>query len=396
MRIALIGGSIKNNFGGPSIILGTVKVLREFFPHSEIIFLSCKKEDTYVNPKDYLLDRIAILPRNILKYVLFLLRELKDVDMVLDIWGIAFSDMLEERKILGKIREGIHFIIGKLLKKCVIKYTTDIGPLYSIWSVSIVKFFLNIVDIIFARSKETARLLKEINVKKPIVIAPDAAFIADSIKVNKYAFFGNRKIHRKKIAGISVSHTITKFEKSKGFYIKLITEVIEYLIKEKDMIVILIPNEVYNGEDDSHIAEVIYNNVRYKDHIIVLRKKYTAKELKGIIGLCDILIASRYHSIIAALSQGIPTLAIGWHHKYYGVMDLVGLGDFVYDISKLNLNDILKKIDYMTENYLAIKEKILNKLDKIVKEVFYTGDLIKKVYLKHYLRKCENISFIRK
>jgi polysaccharide pyruvyl transferase WcaK-like protein len=50
-------------------------------------------------------------------------------------------------------------------------------------------------------------------------------------------------------------------------------------------------------------------------------------ELKGIIGACELLVGSRYHALVAALSQNVPSFAISWSHKYGALLNDYGCPD---------------------------------------------------------------------
>lgn len=40
------------------------------------------------------------------------------------------------------------------------------------------------------------------------------------------------------------------------------------------------------------------------------------KKLKAILGTARLVVGSRFHALVSALSQGVPTIAVGWSHKY--------------------------------------------------------------------------------
>lgn len=60
-----------------------------------------------------------------------------------------------------------------------------------------------------------------------------------------------------------------------------------------------------------------------------------AEDLKAMIGVCDIMLGSRFHALIAALSSGVPAVAVGWAHKYPELLGEFGMEHLVFDHDSL-------------------------------------------------------------
>ena len=54
--------------------------------------------------------------------------------------------------------------------------------------------------------------------------------------------------------------------------------------------------------------------------------------LKGILGAAAIVVSSRYHALVSAMSQGVPVVATGWSHKYATLLDDFGTPGQLVDV----------------------------------------------------------------
>jgi Polysaccharide pyruvyl transferase len=49
--------------------------------------------------------------------------------------------------------------------------------------------------------------------------------------------------------------------------------------------------------------------------------------LKAVLGQAAAAVASRFHAVVGCVSQSVPTLAVGWSHKYRELLDDFGVPD---------------------------------------------------------------------
>jgi polysaccharide pyruvyl transferase WcaK-like protein len=54
--------------------------------------------------------------------------------------------------------------------------------------------------------------------------------------------------------------------------------------------------------------------------------------LKGILGAAAIVVSSRYHALVSAMSQGVPVVATGWSHKYATLLEDFGTPGQLVDV----------------------------------------------------------------
>jgi len=378
-KIALIGARLSANLGGPSLLVSTKMALSTVFPDAEYtLFVPpyCYESDVMLAPKydvniAPLYSSKWLLPLALLRrYTRILLgsasakafiRSLEKADIIVDIVGIIFADMLRSNTFRVRMFEGFRFAICKILGKPVIKYTADLGPFNCRWNRIFASLYLGrFIDLILARDEMSRQSVEALGIKTPTIVVPDTAFLlesSDSNESKRYESF------RKEgpIIGLSVSYQARNRARNTTTYPSIMVDFMSYLIEKYGVHVVLIPNELSknaNRDDDKLIADEICAKIKSDRCDVLQIDNLLAQEIKGVIKQCEVIVASRYHTIVASLSLGIPTLAIGWHHKYQGVLKLFKQEKLVCDIDELRLESLVENFEYVWNNREEIKRTI--------------------------------------
>ncbi len=96
-------------------------------------------------------------------------------------------------------------------------------------------------------------------------------------------------------------------------------------------------------------------------------------ELKGILGRATVVVGSRYHALVSALSQAVPCVALGWSHKYRWLFEDFACGDlFVEDWAVAN------NLEAKLEQLLGrdCREEVAGKLRKRAKTLSDKVDMM--------------------
>lgn len=201
-----------------------------------------------------------------------------------------------------------------------------------------------------------------------IALCADPAFQLDKKEVNL-----PKKFIATPILGINISPLILEYGNS-SLIIKNYEKLIEYILENTDYSIMLIPHVVTPKSDDRVAIEPLYEKYKETGKVLVV-EDCNCEKLKGYISKCKFFIGARTHSIIAAYSSMVPTLAVGYSVKAKGIAKDI-FGEYTpYVISSQSMernNDLLDKMLNIIEN----EGKIQNYLQNIMpsyKERAYEG-----------------------
>lgn len=91
------------------------------------------------------------------------------------------------------------------------------------------------------------------------------------------------------------------------------------------------------------------------------------KLAKGIISKADLVVGSRFHALVAALSSGVPAIAIGWAHKYPHLLSDFGIPNLNFDPNQTDkeLLDLIGKCVSKTHNETIRQTLLQSKMQMV-------------------------------
>jgi polysaccharide pyruvyl transferase WcaK-like protein len=239
----------------------------------------------------------------------------EEVDAVLDASGFALSDQRGVGPARGLLRR-----LSKhgSKKQMLILLPQAMGPFENADVAQLARQVINRASIVYARDQQSLEAVRRLGCKSDIIQAPDFTIAVPAIE--------GSHLPPKHVA-IVPNFRIGKHVASPQVYEAFLERVISSITQRNFTPVFVL----HSPEEDVSITEAARRR-----HGIAVLSDPDPRRLKGILGSAHFVVGSRYHALVGALSQGVPSIGIGWSHKYgelfrdFGVPDLVteNIADF--------------------------------------------------------------------
>lgn len=249
------------------------------------------------------------------------------------------------------------------LGKPVYLYAQSFGPYPTRIQRRIAMTGLRCADLILVREGESKTLLTDLGLTDERVIqVPDSAF----------AFNPNRSLIsrpallsepcRGPIVGVTVRSWLPGPEQSA--YELAMAQFIDAISAQCDFNVVVIPQvtSVEKDDDDRVVGRRIQNLITDGSNIRFLDERFTHHEIGTIYSNLDYLVGTRFHSVIFALSAGVPALAIEYEHKTSGIMKDLGLERWVLPIEAVTCDKLLSLFELLvreSESYIQELQEVI-------------------------------------
>jgi polysaccharide pyruvyl transferase WcaK-like protein len=260
--------------------------------------------------------------------------------------------------------------MSNVLNKPLIIYAGSIGPFYKKRKIirKWMTYLFENVNLITLREDISFNNLNLMGVRgNNFHLTSDIAFLLESAPYHEI-----EKIIKKedidKLSRPLIGITLTKEIASMGprensreqnykKHVALLVDTINGIINKFGASIIFLPHCIGFGEnnDDRLVARDVFNELKDKNHVLLITNEYSAEELKGLIGICDLFIGERIHSVINALSMHIPSLVLSSaSDQRLRIIEMMGQSEAILTIESLNSENLMNKI----ENFISHKEDI--------------------------------------
>jgi len=404
-RIAILGASLETeNRGVSALAASLVSLCRRFRPDAEVVFLAAAKTPserevlTESGPLKVPLFNVRLSPRAAFSEHLlatlagaclwrisrstwvrrFLeerfpyLRAVAHSAAIIDVWGgDSFSDIYGICRFLKGVLERL---IPIALGRPLIFAPQTYGPYKTALSRRIAAFLLRRAHCVYARDLESlsrAQSLLGVSSRPRSAFCPDVAFTLPAAECPRHAIAppipeeADTELIAFNPSGLLFHGGYSRdnsFRLSMD-YAKFACLMLERLLQDPGKRVLLVPH-TYGGPDDVEsdptackaALQALPPSKRKQVHLVCTA--CDAHQLKGLIGRCSLLIGSRMHACIAALSQGVPAIGVSYSPKFSGLYRALGLEELVVDARYLNEVQAVELVLELAGRAEKLREKV--------------------------------------
>ncbi|WP_454043151.1 polysaccharide pyruvyl transferase family protein [Cellulosimicrobium sp. Marseille-Q8652] len=386
MRIAIIGSAFSGNKGASAMLESSVQHLSARDEDARFVLLSMYPDsDRRLNPfrnlqvlradpirlgvlinGAALLHRLLPPLRGAIRARVPEVRALAESDVLLDEGGITFVD--GRGKFL--VYNVASILPALLVGTPVVKVAQAMGPFEEPLNRAAAKALLPRVAAIVSRGAITHEHLLGLGLRN-VHAGADLAFTLqvgeEDVRAAEAAadtsFFESGDV-----VGFSPSAVLAKAAAGRGEdYVTEVVGQIDHITQTLGRKVFLVAHSARSHTDKAHnndlpLCREIAARVASPDKVLFVDDELSSQSLRHLISLCDVFVASRFHAMVSSLATTVPTLVVGWSHKYREVLDMFGQSRFAVGHQELTDETFRTLLDDLVAHRAELHEEIAEAL----------------------------------
>ncbi len=238
------------------------------------------------------------------------------------------------------------------------------------------KEHLKVFDLITVRDSISYEAFIKNGFENKVKFVADPAFLLEKAKVE---FPKNWK--EGQMVGINLSPIILNYTKNREQVVNSIYALVDYILQTSEMNVVFVPHVRLPYTDDMDTLRPIYEKYKDTNRVILLDDiNLNCSQLKGYISACRFFIGARTHSIIAAYSTEVPSLALGYSVKAKGIAkDIFGTDEhLVLPVQTFNNPDAtVNGFKYLLDNEENLRKTLKEVMPNYIEKAKFSAEAFK-------------------
>jgi colanic acid/amylovoran biosynthesis protein len=319
---------------------------------------------------------VRLLPlraiRSIVRRRVVLIGAIEDADVVTDIFaGDSFSDIYGLRRLFF---QALPRWCCLLLRKPYVLLPQTYGPYTNTLARCIGRSLVQRASMIYMRTHDDAALMSLApRSSLKATYCPDVAFSlvpTSDYASSQFQQTDTRRSDDMLIVGLNVNGLLYNggYNRQNMFglqldYPRFVDGILQALLSNSHLRVVMVPHTycTYRLDDLENDLGAISKAAKRihsaSPRLSIIDQELDQHEIKGVIGACDVFIGSRLHSCIAALSQGVMTVGVGYSKKFLETFSTLGVAELVVDGRSTDADEAVQRITRLIadrESYVSI------------------------------------------
>ena len=274
---------------------------------------------------------------------------------------------------------------------CVV-YAGTVGP-YAGWGTRwLTRRLLKGVDLVTLREKQSVANVEDLSLGGvPVKAVADPAFLMPPCSPERVSeILDERGIPAgREMVGVTITFEMARrYARAKGLkesegaevYFRARAALLDRLVERHGVVVVAIAHCVEPGlRDDGAANRELRRHMRRKE-LFLIGGEYRARELKGIIGRCSLLVGERTHSMIAATSQGVATVGVSsaiTGSKTRGILgEEMGILEWLVDVETMDFGAMEDIVERAWRRRKDISEGLRRRVEEVCRKSRLPAKLI--------------------
>jgi len=268
-------------------------------------------------------------------------------------------------------------LFGYLLGKPTVLYSQSVGPFQNGFEKWLVRLVLSRMTLILLRENTSLTLLASLGVTRNTTRAIDSGFLLQSrqqVDIRSQYHIPPGRL----LVGVTVRAWLTGAAQTA--YEKAVAAALDNLVKTAAAHIVFIPQVTAKGDDDRVVNRRVHAFMHHRDRAIVIEDAPDHHRIKAIYDNLDILLGTRFHSVIFSLTSYVPVLAIEYEHKTSGIMHDLKLDAWVIKIEDVTGPKLIELLQKLVQEQTAYLEHLHIHLPPYLRQAKQAANLLAAAY----------------